>query len=139
MANLFILIVSPCALAKKWLFWLCEGSALWEGARPNVPLAGWHKIVFKKCGWEKNKKHRVGNEFRLTRCPFVISFLCLWLPVTIVYFFLFLSLFCLSCRCLNTLAANSFIMHPNSPKGVYIHPNWYVLYTFCCFSVAYYF
>ena len=90
MANLFILIVSPCALAKKWLFWLCEGSALWEGARPNVPLAGWHKIVFKKCGWEKNKKHRVGNECRLTRCPFVISFLCFWSPVKMVYFFLFL-------------------------------------------------
>ena len=75
-------------------------------AKPNVPLAGWFKIVFKKCGWEKNKKHRVGNECRFTRCPFVISFLCLWLPVKIVYFFLFLSLFCLSCRCLNTLAAN---------------------------------
>ena len=75
-------------------------------AKPNVPLAGWLKIVFKKCGWEKNKKHIVGNECRLTRCPFVISFLCLWSPVKIVYFFLFLSLVCLSCRCLNTLAAN---------------------------------
>jgi len=49
MANLFILIISPCAVAKKWLFWLCEGSALWVGAKPNVPLAGWLKIVFKKC------------------------------------------------------------------------------------------
>ena len=77
-------------------------------AKPNVPLAGWLKItrlfsflfsgarecfafVFKKCGWEKNKKHRVGNECRLTRCPFVISFLCLWSPVKMVYFFLVLS------------------------------------------------
>ena len=95
-----------CAKAKKWLFWLCEGLALCVGAKPNVPLAGWLKIVFKKCGWEKNKKHRVGNECRLTRCPFVISFLCLWSPVKMVYFFLFLSVVCLSCRCLNTLAVN---------------------------------
>ena len=60
-------------------------------AKPNVPFAGWLKIVFKKCGREKNKKHRVGNECRLTRCPFVISFLCLWSPVKMVYFFLVLS------------------------------------------------
>ena len=106
MANLFILIVSPCAKAKKWLFWLCEGSALWAGAKPNVPLAGRLKLFLKNVRWEKNKKHRVGHECRLTRCPFVISFLCLWSPVKMVYFFLFLSLVCLSCRCPNTLAAN---------------------------------
>jgi hypothetical protein len=75
------------AWAKKWLFWLCEGLAMCVGAKPNVPLAGWLKIVFKKCGLEKNKKHRDGNECRLTRCPFVISFLCLWSPVKMVYFF----------------------------------------------------
>ena len=73
---------------------------------PNVPLAGRLKIVFNKCGWEKNKKHRDGIECLLTRCPFIISFLCLWSPVKMVYFFLFLSLVCLSCRCLNTLVAN---------------------------------
>lgn len=38
--------------------------------------------------WEKNKKQRVGNECRLTRCPFVVSFLCLWSPVKMVYSFL---------------------------------------------------
>jgi hypothetical protein len=32
-------------LAKKWLFWLCEGSALCVGAKPNVPLAGWLKLL----------------------------------------------------------------------------------------------
>jgi len=42
--------------------------------------------------WEKKSKHRrVGNECRLTRCPFVISFLCLWSPVKMVYFFLVFS------------------------------------------------
>ena len=58
-------------LLKSWLA---------GGVKPNVPLAGWQKItrkfnfsfsgareslrlfVFKKCGWEKNKKQRVGNE-----------------------------------------------------------------------------
>jgi len=83
--------------AKGWLA---------GGAKPNVPLAGWLKLFLKNVRWEINKKHRVGNECRLTRCPFVISFLCLWSPVKMVYFFLFLSVVCLSCRCLNTLAAN---------------------------------
>src|SRR5690606_28279819 len=89
MANLFILIVSPCALAKKRLFWLCEGSALWVGAKPNVPLAGWLKLFLKNVRWEKLKHRRVGNECRLTRCPFVVLFLCLWSPVKMVYFFCF--------------------------------------------------
>jgi len=40
-------------LDKKWLFWLCEGLALCVGKKPNVPLAGWLKIVFKKCAVEK--------------------------------------------------------------------------------------
>jgi hypothetical protein len=57
MAYLFILIISPCALAniispcalaKKWLFWLCEASVLRVGVKPNVPLAGRLMIVFKK-------------------------------------------------------------------------------------------
>src|SRR5690606_27012442 len=87
-------------------FAFAEGSALCVGAKPNVPLACWHKIVFKKCGREKNKKLCVGNECRLTRCPLVISFICFWSPFKMVYFFLFLSHVCLSCRCLNTLAAN---------------------------------
>jgi hypothetical protein len=37
--------------AKGWL--VC-----W--AKPNVPLAGWLKLLLKKCGGKKNKKHRVG-------------------------------------------------------------------------------
>lgn len=40
-------------IGKKWLFWLCEGSALRVGAKPNVPLAGWLKLFLKKCAVEK--------------------------------------------------------------------------------------
>ena len=75
-------------------------------AKPNVPNAGWLKIVFKKVRWEKNKKHRVGNECRLTRCPFVISFLCLWSPVKMVYFFSVLSRLFVVVVSSFTLAAN---------------------------------
>ena len=70
-------------MAKKWLFWFCEGSALCVGAKPNVPLVRLAKIVFKKCGREKNKKLCVGNEFRLTRCPIEIWSVC-WSPVKMV-------------------------------------------------------
>ena len=38
--------------------------------------------------WEKNKKQRVGQRGGLDFCPFVISFLCLWSPVKMVYFLL---------------------------------------------------
>ena len=96
-------------MAKKWLFWLCEGSAFCVGAKPNVPLAGWLKLFLKNVRWEKNKKHRFGNECRLTRCPFVISFLCLWSPVKMVYFFLVLSRLFVVVGSSFTLAANIFI------------------------------
>jgi len=59
------------AFAKNGSFGFAKGRLVCR-AKPNVPLAGWLKIVFKKCGWEKNKKHRVGNECRLTRCPILI-------------------------------------------------------------------
>ena len=71
-----------------------------------MPLAGWLKMVLKKCGWKKNKKHRVGNECRLTRCPFVISFLCLLSLVKMVYFFLFFSRLFVVVGSSFTLAAN---------------------------------
>jgi hypothetical protein len=47
----FIILIG--ALAKKWLFWLCEGSALCDGAKPNVPLAGWKKMFLKNAGGKK--------------------------------------------------------------------------------------
>lgn len=76
-------------------------------AKPNVPFVRLAKIELKKmCGGENKKYRRVGNECRLTRCPFVISFLCLCSPVKMVYFFLSLGS-CLSVvSCLFTLAGN---------------------------------
>jgi len=41
-------IIIVWCVGKKWLFWFCEGSVLCVGAKPNVPFAGWLKIVFKK-------------------------------------------------------------------------------------------
>ena len=61
------------SVGKKTALWLLpEGLACAVGAKANVPFAGRPKIVLKKCGWGINKKHRDGNECRLTRCPFVI-------------------------------------------------------------------
>jgi len=92
-------------LAKLALWLLPKGWLCVWGQKPMCQC-GLAKIGFKKCGWKKNKKHWVGNECRLTRCPFEISFLCLWSPVKMVYFFLFLSLVCLSLLRSVTLAAN---------------------------------
>ncbi len=71
------------ALAKLALLqaWVCE-SACAACKCANVRLA---KIELKKmCGGENKKYRRVGNECRLTRCPFVVSFLCLCSPVKMV-------------------------------------------------------
>src|SRR5690606_42024371 len=65
MANLFILIVSPCALAKKRLFWFYSRIICFYGVRECFAFAkGW--LV---C--------------RLTRCPFSIWSVC-WSPVKMV-------------------------------------------------------
>src|SRR5690554_5266809 len=51
------------------------------------------------CAMGKKLKHRrVGNECRLTRCPFVVSFVCLWSPVIMVYFILCLCRSFCCCR-----------------------------------------
>lgn len=56
-------------------------------------------------GGKKIKHRSVGNECRLTRCLFVISFLVLCLPVKMVYFSQFLvACLMLSCRPLRLLA-----------------------------------
>ena len=69
------------------------------GAKPNVPFVRWQFKIF--CAVEKKLKHRrVGNECRLTPCPFVVSFLCLCSPVKMVYFFCFSVRYFLSGRCL---------------------------------------
>ena len=93
------------------------------GAKPNVlPKAfGMRlaKIVFKKVRREKNKKHRVGNEFRLALRPFVISFLCLCSPVKMVYFFR-LNV------CLSMVVVSSAMLAPN--VGAYCV--WLILKTY---------
>jgi len=93
--------------------WLKNGSfgfacvsACAVGAKPNVPFVWLAKIVFKKVRWKKNKKHRVGKEYRLTRCPFVISFLCCWSLVKMVYFFRFIV-------CLLMVVVSFFTLAPN--------------------------
>jgi hypothetical protein len=48
------------AVVKNGSFAFAEGSALWVGAKANVPFVRLAKIVFKKVRWKKNKKHRVG-------------------------------------------------------------------------------
>ena len=63
--------------------WLCVG------AKPNVPLVRLAENFKIFCAVGKKLKHRrVGKECRLTRCPNVVSFLCRWSPVKMVYFFL---------------------------------------------------
>jgi len=76
---------------KNGSFGFAEGSALCVEAKANVPFVRLAKIELKKSAVGKNKKYRrVGKECRLNRCPIVISFLCLWSPVKMVYFFSFL-------------------------------------------------
>lgn len=72
---------------------------------PVYRLSGWGKTKCAHAGWQnfkifcavgkKIKHRRVGKEYRLTRCPFILSFLCPCSSVKMVYFF------CLyqSCRC----------------------------------------
>ena len=76
---------------KSGSFGFAKGRLCVSGQNQMCHLCGWLKLFLKKCGGGKNKKHRVGNECRLTRCPFVKSFLCLWSPVKMVYFFLVFS------------------------------------------------
>jgi len=76
---------------------ICEGSACVSGKTKCAPesfrygLAEFQNILR---GRKKLKHRRVGKEClpvrqtgRLTRCLFVVSFLCLWSPVNMVYFF----------------------------------------------------
>ncbi|NDC30894.1 MAG: hypothetical protein EBZ58_08175 [Bacteroidetes bacterium] len=60
-------------MAVRWLksgsFGFAEELALCVGAKPNVPLVRLAKIVFKKCGEKKNKKHRVGLSIGLLAVP----------------------------------------------------------------------
>ncbi len=80
-------------LVLRSVGFVCRGKA-------KCATCGLAKIVLKNVRWKKNKKHRGGNECRLTRCPFVVLFLCLWSPVKMVYFFCFSVRYFLSGGCL---------------------------------------
>ena len=76
LARLALLVLPVCRLVCR--------------AKPNVPFVRLAKIELKKSAVGKNKKYRrVGKECRLTRCPNVISSLCLCSLVKMVYFFSF--------------------------------------------------
>jgi len=65
-------------------FAFAEVLALCVGAKTNVPNVRLAKIELKKmCGGENKKYRRVGNECRLTRCPFEIWSVCRCSPVKI--------------------------------------------------------
>jgi len=87
---------------------------LMGGAKPNVPFAGWQFKIFCAVG-KKFKHRRVGNECRLTRCPFVVSFVCLCSPVKMVYFFSGFSRLFVVVLSSFTLAANV-LRTPEEPK-----------------------
>ncbi len=70
-----------CSGGRFGSFAFTEALALCVGAKANVRLA---KTELKKMGGGENKKYRrVGNECRLTRCPFEIWSVC-WSPVKMV-------------------------------------------------------
>lgn len=85
-----MLMLMSC-VGKKVALLVLRRVGLVCGAKPNVPFVRLAKIVFKKVRWEKNKKHRVGNECRLTRCPVSIWSVCFCSLVKMVYFFLVFS------------------------------------------------
>jgi hypothetical protein len=74
------------AVAKNGSFGFAKGRLVCR-AKPNVPFVRLAKIELKKSAVGKNKKYRrVGKEYRLACCPFMIWSVC-WSLVKMVYFF----------------------------------------------------
>jgi hypothetical protein len=95
------------ALAKIGSFGFAEGSACgWGKTKCAICAVALKFKIFCAVG-KKLKHRRVGNECRLTRCPFVVSFVCLCSPVKMVYFFLVFSRLFVVVGSSFTLAANS--------------------------------
>ena len=86
---------------------LLKGRLLVTG-KTKCAICGLAKNFKIFCGVGKKIKHRrVGNACRLTRCPFLVSFLCRWSPVKMVYFFQFLVVCSLVlCRLLRLLVTS---------------------------------
>ncbi len=73
--------------SAKLTLWVLPVCRLVGRGKTKCANVGWQNFkIF--CAVKKIKRRRVGNECRLTRCPFVVSFLCLCSPVKMVYFFL---------------------------------------------------
>ena len=73
LARLALLVLPVCRLVGR--------------GKTKCANAGWQNFKIFCAVGKKIKHRRVGNECRLTRCPFVVSFLCLFSPVKMVYFF----------------------------------------------------
>jgi len=107
-SKLFIQVVFG-AVAKNGSFGFAKGRLVWR-AKPNVPFVRLAENFKIFCAVGKKIKHRrVGKECRLTRCPNVISSLCRWSPVKMVYFFLIYSRLFVVALSSFTLAGNLFI------------------------------
>jgi hypothetical protein len=74
------------ALARNGSFAKLGFSVGWCGFA-NVPFVWWQNFKIFCAVGKKIKHEGSGNECRLTRCPFVVSFLCPCSLVKMVYFF----------------------------------------------------
>jgi hypothetical protein len=91
--------------AKNGSFGFAKGRFVcW--AKPNVPFAGWLKLFLKNVRWEKIKNIGSARGVGLLDVPLYYHFYVFGQLSKWFTFFLFVSLVCLSGRCLNTLAAN---------------------------------
>jgi len=98
-------------MAKNGSFSFAKGRLVFR-AKPNVPFVGWQNFKIFCAVGKKLKHRRVGNECRLTRCPFVVSFLCLCSLVKMVYFISVFSRLFVVVGSSSTLAGNLFTSPP---------------------------
>src|SRR5690606_19868005 len=125
----FYQFVKLSFLSVRWqkmaLLVLLKGRLV-GGAKPNVPFVRWQFKIFCAVG-KKLKHRRVGNECRLTPCPFVVSFLCLCSPIKMVCFFLVFSRLFVVVGSSFTLAANGSNMRSAGCQGTSLS-NRYAVY-----------
>jgi hypothetical protein len=79
--------VLPKAFGMRWAKITRLFNLSFSGDRESLRLFELKKM----CGGKNKKYRRVGNECRLTRCPFATWSVCRWSPAKMVYFFLVFS------------------------------------------------
>jgi len=79
------------------LLHLPKGGLVWSGQRQMCHLCGWLKLFLKKCGGEKNKKHRVGLSVVLLAVPFEYG-LYVFVHLSKWFVFIFMFKFWSVCR-----------------------------------------